>query len=273
VGKLRELFGWVRSKPTTAGQWLVRAIVGLTAFAASLVIILAAFHVPPFNETQKDPLSAAARKITKAGSSELDVTLRIGDTWTRGHGAMDYAAQRGRLDYDSGLALLLSKPYLYLRSGRESLWCRYDVSNRGAGVIFGALTGFSSDPAGALINLNKAGDYHEVGDEVLFGVRTTHYAGIIDLFRTRERSSSRYIRLAINQFRRLNPGMELPVDIWLSSDHVVRRLSTTFKVAPKKTATGTYDFWALGTPVHVRVPPSEDVVGPGKHGCWKELPF
>jgi hypothetical protein len=162
---------------------------------------------------------------------------------------------------------------------KPSIWCKYDLSSLGRGFLFGALTGFKDDPGQALVNLKERGNYEERGDETLFGINTTHYAGSLDLAKVSEQEKDPFIREALSALSAGNRG-KLPVEVWLSSDNVLRRMHATFNLPPDGDSDSgairvelTFDFSDYGIKVRPPKPPKESrVVEPGTHGCPNLLP-
>jgi hypothetical protein len=260
---------------------LVRRVFGAAAAVLALLLTLQQLGWLP-GQGKNDPLGSAASKAQDAGSSRLDLarTIRVSDNVTseQAQGAFDYRAGVGELEYTNGQRIVILSPYVYeLGVSSKPVWCEFDLSSLGVGgFIFGAVTGFENDPGAALVNLEEMGSYEKVGKQVLFNVETTHYAGRVDLGRLAESKGPR-VRAVLRRFVAVN-GPTLPVDVWLTSDDVVRRIHTSLVLPTGQSGAnarahvdGTYDFSDFGTKVNVPRPAPAKIAQPGKKGCPQRL--
>jgi hypothetical protein len=174
-------------------------------------------------------------------------------------------AEVGYLDYTNGFKQILAKPYVYQRLPNSRVWCQYDLSSLGPGFLFGALTGFKSDPAAALMNLEKSGDYEDKGDEKRFGVETTRYAGHVDLDQLGKRIADPARRKLLREFAADNDN-ELPVQVWLGKDELPRRIATSFSV-DTVAVRASFDFSRFGVSVKTKQPPQSETAEGGTPGC------
>jgi hypothetical protein len=226
----------------------------------------------------RDRLAAAANNTTDAGSSKLDVssTARSGSHTTSDHarGEFDYRAEIGKLEHSpSELKEIFLRPYFYQRLPSKRVWCEYDLSVLGRGFLFGALTGFKDDPSAAIVNLEESGSHRKVGEETLFGISTTHYAGYVDLARLAQREKDPAIQQLLRRFRSTN-GNRLAVEVWLSADNLLRQLQTSFDIPgrPQKVhVEATFSFFEYGITVSVKRPPRSRTVREGERGCQRPL--
>src|SRR5204863_7902335 len=161
----------------------------------------------------------------------MSASVRIGSQTLvdyHAQGAFNYRDESGRLDDSNGQHMFFNRPYAYLMPAGSHVWCQYDLTSLGRGFLLGALGGFKDDPADTLVNLKRFGSYKTVGDERLFGVKTTHYVGHINLSRLRNQPpNDPATQQQLDAISAVNAG-KLPVDVWLSSDNVVSRLGTSF---------------------------------------------
>lgn len=270
--------GGSRWRLLTTGHRVAKGIGGVAGFLATLVTILLFLGWDPFDGGES-ALAAAATKTSDAGSARVVLarTIRFGESSVldQAQGAIDFRAEIANLDHNNGLRQLFRKPFLYQRypSPNEPVWCQYDLSILGRGFLFGSLTGFENDPAAALRNLEDNGSYEKVGDEVLFGISTTHYTGHVELPRLLEGEEDEAVRALLEKFGEYNDD-RLLVDVWVSPDDFVRRLGTSFDVPGEDYgASGivhvdaTFDFDDYGTSVDAVLPPQEEIAQPGTHDC------
>jgi hypothetical protein len=248
----------------------VKAILGALIPLVTLLITLGI--IKPFQG--EDPIE----KAVGAGSARVDLARTVSNGSTRvvgqAQGAFDFRSESGELRYTDGVVQIFRKPYVYEAFPKpKGVWCRYDLSALGPGFLFGALTGFKNDPAAALSNLRDFGTYKKVGEERVFGIKTKHYSGHIDLGRLLEATTEAQIRPLIRQFSLQNGG-ELPIDVWVRRDYLVSRLGTSFDVPGAEYGLdgevhidATYDFSDFNVRVAVSAPRTSKVADPGKRGC------
>jgi hypothetical protein len=174
---------------------------------------------------------------------------------------------RGEEAFDFG-----QRPILYMRfpfltqslpSGER--WIRIDLQLVGEamGVNFGQLLqGAQSNPAQQLDYLRAvSGDLKELGGEQVRGVETTHYRTTVDLRKYPEllpEDQRESAEDSIDQVIRLTGLSKYPVDVWVDSKQLVRRMAfdQAFKTAiGKMSMQMSVDYFGFGTPVHVTLPP------------------
>jgi hypothetical protein len=263
------------------GRKLAAAAGGIVTFVAAVLGIFVALNqlgIGPFGETES-ALAAAAHKTSDAGSATLDLaeTIQIGSkvAEVQLNGKADFRASIASLESPDGKTKQrLLKPYAYILGiADDEVWCQYDLSVLGQGFLFGALTGFDSDPGKALVNLDEFGTYEEVGHEKLFGVDTTHYSGHIELSQVVAAEKDPERRKELQAFTESNS--ELPVDVWISSEDFVRRITTSYDVPASASERAhvdvTFDFSDFGIDVEVKRPPGSETASPGERGCPEGL--
>jgi hypothetical protein len=250
-------------------------VSGLLALLATLVALDV---IDNQFESPTDRLAKAGRELSDAGSAKVNIS-RVSRSGSRqfsetGEGNIDFRGETGQLDFSSGQRQIFRRPYVYLTAPeRRGVWCKYDLTGLGPGFLWGALTGFQSDPGEAIRNLQEVGDSEEVGDELLFGAPVTHYSGHIDLKKLLDRTQDPEIRKILRPFISFNN--KLPVEVWLSKiDDRVLQLATRFDVpgAPyripgKVNVSVTFGFSQFGVKVAVKQPPAGKTAQPGKRGC------
>lgn len=256
---------------------VIKGLGGFITVATAVIGTLVGLGVIHGSGGGQDQLAAAAVKTSDAGSSRIDLsrTIRAGSTVVeqQAKGEFDYRAVVGKLDYTDGSKQILLRPYIYELLPDQTIWCQYDLSALGPGLFFGAITGFKNDPGAVLVNLKESGSSKKVGEETIFGVVTTHYAGYVDLARLSQRESNPDIRKLIQEFQTYNSG-KLPVDVWVGSDDLVRRIKTAFDVPGEPYGLSgrvhigaTFDLSNFGIKVSVKPPPASMTAPGGKQGC------
>jgi hypothetical protein len=113
----------------------------------------------------------------------------------------------------------------------------------------------SSDPRELLAVLEAAG-----GVEQLRGVEVTHYRATIDPAEAAKRSPADLGPLA----EPLQAGVgEVPVDVWLDSDGLVRKLEVSITAEDQGqvgSASMGFELWDYGEDVEIELPPADEVV-------------
>jgi hypothetical protein len=250
-----------------------KAAGGIAAFAAAVAAVLAYLGIlGPNNPTPAPALAVAAERTTEAGSSKwhVETTVRRGsdEAVRTANGALDFVAEVGHLKYTDGSRLILQKPYAYVQGDTfgapENVWCKHDLTRLGSAFLFGAITGFRSDPAAALVNLEENGTYDEVGTEQLFGVETTHYSGKVEFERLLELQRDPDLRQALEQLGEYNSV--LPIEVWLDGGELPRQIYTTLSFGPVDLEL-TYVFSDFGTRVVAKSPPQSNTREAGTGGC------
>jgi hypothetical protein len=267
----------------TAGSSVAKSVKGLGAFATGLVSLFAALVAlnvvnNPF-DSPVDRLAKGGQELTDAGSAMVNISrvIRNGakQSSDSGQGTLDFRGETGALDFSSGVRLILRRPYLYETApALKGVWCEFDLTVLGPGFLWGALTGFQSDPGAAIRNLKEVGNSKKVGDELLFDVPVTHYSGQIDLRKLLDKTQDPQIRTVLRGFIAQN-GRVLPVEAWLrKADDRILQLATRFNVPGKAygrkgkvNVDAKFGFSHFGTAVSVKQPPPAKIAQPGERGC------
>ena len=258
---------------------MMRGLPGVVTLGATvLTTLLAIGLVKPFGGDE-DALGAAVREVGDAGSARIDLERRIEHAGTtnvqHGTGIFDFRANVGELTIRPvGLRFLFIAPSVYARGYlNDSTWCEFDLSVLGSGLFFGAITGFSSDPSQALVNLEEHGEYEEVGDEHVFGVPTTHYRGTVDLRELQEDVEAEEQRDLLANFI-AGSGPTLPLDVWITRENLIQRLRTSFRLPanqlnPSLSGTADVDLSITFSDYGARIEPSvpSPTTPAGEGGC------
>jgi hypothetical protein len=244
-----------------------------------------------------EDVAAAADKTTEQGSSRFSFTTKISGAGGRtiemsGGGLMDYRTERARIEVDmSGLLeaaggsgdltteMLLAGRDFYLRMPRQVLeeagvpaskpWIKVNLE-QATGVNLSELQQGVQSPADQLQMLRAVSDeWERKGEEEVRGTRTTRFHVVVDAQKaTREGLKNvpeRYreqAKRAIEQFTKDAGLDEIPMDVWLDDDGVLRRLEMNVNVASEgeqiamQMRTELYDF---GVEVDIKPPPASQV--------------
>jgi hypothetical protein len=191
-------------------------------------------------------------------------------------GTIDRRSQRGAFTSKTTLGAraftvqeVTDKQQLYLRSplfagklpGGKS-WMKIDlaVAARTPGLDLDALgaSGPSQDPAQGLDYLQGAGAAKRLGVAKINGVATTHYRVQVDLKRAAKRSAKATAKRSIDRLiATLGGPTTLPVDVWIDSDHLVRRQRVAYTATVSGQASGfsiTTDYTAFDAKVDAKPP-------------------
>jgi len=159
-------------------------------------------------------------------------------------------------------------PAMDTRLPEGKKWVRATESSAGDGFDFGALEDAAeTDPREVLDTLaTLTGDVETLGTQELHGVETTHYRAAIDpaaLAKAKDREGQGASQSLVD---RLTTGVEeVPVDVWIGADGLVRKLSVAFSAQTPSTAQAgegamTFELWDYNQPVTIELPPADDVV-------------
>lgn len=141
-------------------------------------------------------------------------------------------------------------------------WIRSDGQGvKVGGFEFGELTdAASADPRELLGMLEAAGgDVEAIGVEQLRGAQVTHYRATLDPAKAATTTG------AIGPFAEgLQAGVdEVPVDVWLDGDGLVRKLEVSFSAEDRGqvgSASMSFELWDYGQDVEIDLPPADEVV-------------
>jgi hypothetical protein len=148
-------------------------------------------------------------------------------------------------------------------------WIRADGDETSVGGFdFDQLGQFtSSDPRELLESLRAVGsDIETVGSERLRGVETTHYRAVIDpadLAKVAAKEQPRSESLVDSITSQSGLG-EVPVDVWIDAQGLVRKLSMQFSATDPGTSQSSevslaFELWDYGERVEIALPPASQV--------------
>jgi hypothetical protein len=219
-------------------------------------------------------ITAAGQNLHLAGAGAVDfgkraarMTFDVGDL-LRASGLPAQVDERWTVLTD-GLVVYIRAPALSRRLSGGKKWLKLDVEQlaKHQGVDLGELQQLTqNDPAQMLDYLEAvSGKIEEVGREDVRGVATTHYRAKVDLDKVADQAPAnarKAVRASIASLERAL-GTEVPVDVWVDSQNLVRRLSEHLTTARGK-VDFTVDFFDFGTPVTVTTPPASETIDLGR---------
>jgi hypothetical protein len=232
-------------------------------------------------------LLAAGRNTLEAGSSRVYVEADVGGRSFTGEGSYDYGDHVGEMQLDLGglgdatglgeLELVFADyvVYYHLPLGvlpGEKEWIKIDVEALGdsAAVDLQQLAqGNQSDPAQYLRWLGAVGeDVEELGTETVRGVETTHYRATVDLDRVVDEAEPEVrgaTKLWIDLLKRQLELGEVPIDVWVDEDGLVRRIEQEYELDGTRTQI-TMELDDFGIEVDAEAPPADQVIDLGELG-------
>ena len=243
-------------------------------------------HVPAGGAptpTHTAPDLTAAVSRTQTQTARIAVSITSGSpgmsmTFTES-GLFDFAHSRGMISMQGpvGLTEIFLPPTVYIKGptdgGASALpkgktWVAMPDTlvsgSPAAGGLLGPLGG-SGSPAGLLASLTAASsNVTRLGPSTVRGVAVTGFALKIDPAKEAARMPA--ADRAISEAFLKSLGLtEIPVDVWVDGQNLVRREKVTLALpsgsgAPAGTSiVMTTDFYDFGVPVHVSAPPASEV--------------
>jgi hypothetical protein len=248
-------------------------------------------------------LASAAAATQNAGSSKVAFTFTttlpesLGgkSLMFTGSGAFDYANRRGTVSYDmaalfsqlgvpgsdkpvearyEGTVFYMRIPFLSSLLPGGKPWLKVDLNALGSlkGLNLGSLQQLGqSDPTQLLDYLRAtAPDVQKVGEEDVDGVSTTHYHGTVQLSKVpgyAPEDQRAQVQQAIDQLIQQTGTRELPTDVWIDGDGLVRKMTVSFTANVSDSNGGTVrtkssiemGFSDYGTAVNVEIPSDDQV--------------
>ncbi len=165
--------------------------------------------------------------------------------------------------------LYMRLPFLTRLIPGHKPWIKLDLAAYGKkmGLDFSQLTQFSSDPGQTLDWLRATnGAVTDAGNQVVDGVKTTHYKAAIDLSRYPDlvpASRRAAVRKAINAVVNLTGLRTFPVDVWVSDDGLVRKMNMSFTEdvsGQQMTMNMSTRFHDFNAPVSISLPPASQTL-------------
>ena len=229
--------------------------------------------------SSEEIISAAASATEEAGSarvaSEQVTTVQGQDLTTTLEGTVDLASG----DSDSTLELsipgqekqssqLITKDAIaYIEASAfpgaptDTEWISIDFEAAGAQMGIN-LEAFRQNGAGQLGYLSEVTEVEEVGTETVRDAETTHYRFVTDLAALAENGPEE-LRSSYEQLMQITGAEEIPTQVWIDDDDLVRRIVTDFEIdqqGQQITQQSTVEYYEFGVEVDVQPPPESDTV-------------
>lgn len=149
-------------------------------------------------------------------------------------------------------------------------WLKMSVADlaKSAGID-PALTSQYQDPTQMLRYLKAAGEVEKLGEETVRGETTTRYRAQLD-FATALRDLGTNDKTARKEIEALKLSVgdtELPVDVWIGEDDLVRRMRMVMKLAEGGSSVDAnvdMEMFDYNTEVSIKAPPSDEVADGSK---------
>jgi hypothetical protein len=254
-------------------------------------------------ESSAGVLASAASETASAGSSRIGFTfttqlppaVQDEPVAFTGEGIFDYENRKGQVTYDfselfaslglpdsqepveaifDGAVMYLKFPLLSAFLPDAKPWIKLDPATLGenAGLDLSQLQQLGqSDPSQLLDYLKATSEgVEEVGVEQVDGVETTHYRGTIQLDKVADQvppEQQEQVRAAIEKLVEQAGTTEIPVDVWVDGDGLVRKLELTYTASVQVPGSDpeeaesvvTMEFSDFGTAVEIEPPPADQV--------------
>jgi hypothetical protein len=235
-----------------------------------------------------DLIRGVSEAVDRAGSYRatftMDVTAQGQTVHMTGAGEFQGDPLRAHVEYsmqglpgvayDMEMEVLLDGSTMYMRApsltdtmGLPTDWVSMDLDELMPGFRdLAALGSGQNDPSSSIQYLRGVEDAHEVGRETVAGVETTHYRGMVDLEKAYDRLPSdagRELEAALDQVRSQFGNANVPVDVWLDDEGLLRRMTMSMETEPDAAVDLTMrmriEIPEYGIEVRIRPPADHDV--------------
>lgn len=151
-------------------------------------------------------------------------------------------------------------------------WWKLDLAQAAAAQGMPGLSALSASPAGSdpsqfMQFLRGAGSVKKVGSDVVAGYRTTHYHVTVDLDRAVARvpaDKRAAVRQTIQKLESMLHARSMPVEVWVDSGHLIRRLlihmSLSIPSSGAMTMAVQLTIPSYGPQAEPQLPPADQVV-------------
>jgi hypothetical protein len=268
----------------------------LSALAAAAAIALSSSGCGS-SSAVLDPVAQAADATSLVGGAHMALAMQVSagalpaPLTVSGEGFFNYRTHEGTLSMDmtgvpstSGTnlpsgslhmeelfkssAVYVGSPLFAGKLPGGAQWMKIDIAKVGqaAGFDVQQLAGGQSNPAQFLEYLKASGGtVTPVGHELVRGVATTHYKGAIDLNKVADvlPSANRdQLRGALAKLIAQTGSPTIPVDVWVDSHRLVRRIAMAFAIASgaqRAQTRMTIELFKFGATPPVTPPPQAEV--------------
>jgi hypothetical protein len=275
-------------RTTLAALVLVLAAAGCGGSGSSSGTNASPPPPPGTDAAPSDMLSAAASATTDAGTYKTTFELAMdgpnGPVTLAGGGefqadpplgkmTMDFSAITGAAGGEAmvifdGTTMYMQIPGLGVGTDK---WFKFDTEALGAAAGLGQLSQVAQgDPSQTLQYLSGATDVEVAGTETVRDVETTKYTMTIDLNAAAEQAESEELKQAILDSIAENGVSEVPAEVWIDGDGLVRKTVTHFNDVTTDEGTTdmtvTVEIYDFGEDVEIEVPSEDDVLDFGNLG-------
>lgn len=270
-----------------------------------LVLLLVALSVAACGGGESlsvDDVALAADKTAEQKSARFEMTMRLSapdgqqDVEVTADGEIDYENQRSRMQMDMGglieamggrpgedfrLEALFDYPDFYMRLPRDLLgesglpagkeWVKVDLQK--AGGVLNDFQQLAQSPADQMQMLRTVSDgVEEKGKDEIRGIETTRFHAVVDVQRVLDEGLKNVpeqqraaTARAMKQLIEQSGVRELPMDVWLDGDGVLRRMAmdTEIPLAGQSESMRmqmTMDLFDFGADVDIEPPPAAKVM-------------
>jgi hypothetical protein len=208
----------------------------------------------------------ASEQVTSAQGQELTTTLE--GTVDLASGDSDSTLELSLPGQETQSSQLITKDSIaYIESGAfpgaptDTEWISIDFEAVGAQMGIN-LEAFRQNGAGQLAYLSEVADIEEVGTETVRDAETTHYRFVTDLTALAENGPEE-LRSSYEQLIQITGAEEIPTQVWIDGDDLVRRIVTDFEIdqqGQQVSQQSTIEYYEFGVEVDVQPPPESETV-------------
>ena len=255
--------------------------------AAFLVVALLAACGPQARSGEELVVSSASA-TQDAGSANMAMVMRMSggaqDVTINAKGAFDFESGRGAMTMDMGdLGAQMGMGKIEMRTDGTTIymkmpaqmkpptpWVKMDLDTMTGVPGMGQLQQFNNnDPRATMELLRGVADVEEVGSEEIRGTQATHYKATVDLEKAIAEAPEETKKAMRQQFKLLGLT-EMPVDVWIDEEGLLRRQEITMDLSNVDTGgapagqvpTSMFmrmELFDFGTEVDVEPPPAGQV--------------
>ena len=234
-------------------------------------------------------MTIQGKQVSMAGTGQMDpankryeMSFDAKDLFTKLAGSSSVPPEASAL-FDKPLDVIIDNTVMYMHfpalaslmgGGKE--WIKIDLAaaNKNVGDLIGSGGGaFGSDPSSFLQFLEGAGKVTKVGEEDVRGVHTTHFSGSYTLKDALAAMPADQRDKAEQAFKALGPSadaesQDIPFDVWIDSDGLVRRINTSFDLSklasagsknPLGAMSAQMEYFDFGSSVDIQLPSDDQV--------------
>jgi len=150
---------------------------------------------------------------------------------------------------------------VYAQQPNSNSWLKLDLAGYGSVLGIDSPQFSASNPEQVVQYLRSVGSVSDDGPDAVDGVPTTHYHAVVDLARLAVIFPSTAKGVAL--LTQLIGGDSLPIDVWVDTQHRVRRFSEQITACTRSgslTESITSDYYDFRSQPTVTAPPAQDVM-------------